>query len=272
MNPRSSPRFSGKVALVTGSSRGLGQALGKALAREGASVVFNSSRTPFDGALVASAANQEAGQAIYVKADVASESDIAQIAELIEERFGRIDVIIHNAADGLECCASEVSWDDFERTFRTNTFALIALARSMAPLMNEGKLLYVSSFGADRAVPGYGVVGASKAASEALVRSLAMELAPRIQVNTLRPAIIPTLSLRAFSLADEFLEMASHESPMGLGTIDDIVESALFLCSPEAGFITGQVLTVDGGMGTSVFRSSWAPAAIEADPAMTNHD
>jgi enoyl-[acyl-carrier protein] reductase III len=227
------------------------------LAKEGATVVLNSSRTPFDGAVVASEANDAGGEAIYVQADVSQEGDVEQIAQLIEDRFGRIDIVVHSAADGLESRTQEVDWSDFERTFRTNSYALVSLARSLGPLMGKGKMLYISSFGAERAVPGYGVVGASKAAGEALVRSLAMELAPAVQVNGVRPAILPTVSLRAFSLADEFLEMAEREAPMGRGSIENVVDCALFLCSSEADFITGQVVPVDGGMGTTVFRKSW---------------
>lgn len=258
MDP-SQDRFDGKVALVTGSSRGLGRAIGLALAAAGASVVLNSSRTPFDGAVVASAASAEGGSAIYVRADIASEDDVARLAELIRERYGRIDIIVHNAADGRESKTTTARWSDFERALKTNAFALVSLARSLTPLMAEGKMVYVSSFGSVRALPGYGVIGASKAAGEALVRSLAMELAPRIQVNGLRPGVLPTVSLRAFSLADEFLEMVRTETPMGPGTVEDVVRSALFLCSSEAGFVTGQMLAVDGGLESSVFRRSWMP-------------
>lgn len=220
-------------------------------------MVLNSSRTPFDGAVVASEVNDAGGKAIYVQADVSREEDVEQIAQLIEKRFGRMDIVIHSAADGLESRTQDVDWPGFERTFRLNSYALVSLASSFAPLMSEGKILYISSFGAERAVPGYGVVGASKAAGEALVRSLAMELAPTVQVNGVRPAILPTVSLRAFSLADEFLEMAEREAPMGTGSIGNVVDCALFLCSSEADFITGQVVPVDGGMGTTVFRKSW---------------
>ena len=258
MSPSSTSRFEGKVALVTGSSRGVGKAIGLALASEGATIVLNSSRTPFDGANVASEINRIGGRAIYVKADVSSEKDVEQMAQLIEERFGHLDVVVHNAADGVEAQTADVSWEDFERTFRTNSYALVSLARFMAPLaVNGGKILYISSFGADRGVPGYGVVGASKAASEALVRSLSMELAPTIQVNALRPAVVPTVSLQAFSFADKFLGMMRDESPLGLGDIGNIVDSALFLCSSQADFVTGQVLVVDGGMAAAIFRRNW---------------
>ena len=96
-----------------------------------------------------------------------------------------------------------------------------------------------------------------KAASEAIVRSLALELAPRIQVNTLRPSIMSTVSLRAFSLGEKFLELAATESPLGPARLTDLVSAALFLCSSDADYITGQTLDVDGGMSSSIFRREW---------------
>jgi NAD(P)-dependent dehydrogenase (short-subunit alcohol dehydrogenase family) len=255
---QTSRRFDDQVALVTGSSRGLGRALALRLAAEGASVIVNSALTPVDGAGVAAEIKRTGGRAIYVRANMASEVELEALAELVRSRFGRIEIVIHNAAGGCECRADEIAWPDFERTFRTNTYALVVLARTLAPLMRDrGKMLYVSSFGALRAVPGYALVGASKAASEAIVRSLALELAPRIQVNTLRPSIMSTVSLRAFSLGEKFLELAATESPLGPARLEDLVNAALFLCSSDADYITGQTLDVDGGMSSSIFRSEW---------------
>src|SRR4051812_41029639 len=238
-------RFEDKVALVTGSSRGLGKALARRLAAEGARVIVNSANTPVDGRLVAREIQDAGHRAVFVRASMESEADIQALAELVGRNFGRVDVVVHNAAGGCECEAVETTWQDFERTFRVNTFALIALARHLSPLMPDGgKMLFVSSFGATRAVPGYAVVGASKAASEALVRSLAMELAPRVQVNAIRPAVLPTVSLRAFSLADEFLRLTANEAPLGPGGIDEVIGAAAFLCSSEADYVTGQTLDV----------------------------
>jgi NAD(P)-dependent dehydrogenase (short-subunit alcohol dehydrogenase family) len=265
-------RFEGRIAVVTGSSRGLGRALALRLADEGATVIVNSSVTAVDGAHVAAEINQAGGRALYVRADMACEADIEALAQLIETRFGRVEIVIHNAAGGRSSAVTQTTWEDFERALRTNTYALIALARSLAHLMGEaGKLLYISSFGAIRAVPGYGAVGASKAASEAIVRSLAMELAPRIQANILRPFVFPTVSLRAFSVAEGLLEMAASQSPLGLPRIEDIVGAALFLCSRDADYITGQTLDVDGGMSTSALPAPTmgAPAPTTGAPTPT---
>jgi NAD(P)-dependent dehydrogenase (short-subunit alcohol dehydrogenase family) len=251
-------RFDGKVALVTGSSRGFGRALAERLGAEGATVLVNSWHTAVDGRNVAQGINERGGKAFFVRASMEREEDIAALGALVAERFGRLDVIVHNAAGGCECLAADTSWADFERTFRVNSFALIALARHLGPVLGErSKLVYISSFGSTRAVPGYAVVGASKAASEALVRSLAMELAPKTQVNCVRPSILPTVSLRAFSLADEFLAMTEEEAPSGLGQLEDGVGAVLFLASGDADYITGQCLDVDGGLSTSIHRARW---------------
>jgi NAD(P)-dependent dehydrogenase (short-subunit alcohol dehydrogenase family) len=248
-------RFEGQVALVTGSSRGYGRALARALAAEGAKVVLNSHRSAVDGRLLAAEINGAGGEAIYVATDIGEEKNIEALAGVVERQFGRIDVIVHNAPSGFERPIDATTLEEFERAMRVNTYALIAMARHFRPLFRErGKFLYVSSIGADLGLAGYGSIGAAKAASEAVIRSLALEWAPRIQANSIRPNIIPSVSLRSFTWADLLWKIIDEESPLGIQDMDRLVDVALWMCSADSDYVTGQVISADGGFSTTMCR------------------
>ncbi|MEU6394522.1 SDR family oxidoreductase [Streptomyces sp. NPDC046939] len=262
-------RFTGKVALVTGSSRGYGRAIGRALAAEGAVVVLNSCRSAVDGRAAAREITAAGGTAIHVTADVGDEGGVAALAAVVERSYGRLDILVHNAARGYERPVDATTWPEFEEAMRVNTYALIALARHLRPLMAEGgRILYVSSLGADLALAGYGAIGAAKAASEAVVRSLALEWAPRIQANVIRPNIISTVSLRSFSWSDALWAVFDEESPLGVPDMDQLVDAALWLCGPESRYVTGQVVSVDGGFSASLHRKG---LTLPAAHAQNNH-
>lgn len=264
---RVSERFSGKVALVTGSSRGLGRAISAKLAAEGATVVLNSVRSVLDGQLAARRIAEAGGRAVYVQADVGDEADLRRLAGVVGDRYGRLDLLVHNAAGGVETTAVDAGYAGFEVSLRTNAYALLALTSMLRPLMPPGsRVVYMSSFGAVRAVPGYAVVGAGKAAAEALVRSLAMELAPEgIGVNAVRASVLPTASLRYFSLGEEFLRIARAETPTGLPDLEATADAVLLLCEPAGRYLTGQTVEVDGAWNTSMWRESFrADAAAGA--------
>ena len=248
-------RFEGQVALVTGSSRGYGRAISQALAAEGAKVVLNSHQSLTDGRELARQITAVGGTAIYVAADMGDESNIAELARIVGQVYGRIDIIVHNAARGYERPVDETSLSEFDETMRVNTFALIALARHFRPIFRDGgKFLYVSSLGAEFGLAGYGAIGAAKAASEAVIRSLALEWAPRFQANTIRPNIIASVSLRSFSWSDELWRVVENEAPLGAPTTAQLVDVALWLCSAESSYVTGQVISVDGGLTATIQR------------------
>ncbi|MET8679492.1 SDR family oxidoreductase [Streptomyces sp. NPDC004647] len=254
------PGFSGKVALLIGSSRGLGRSVAELLARQGAHVIINSANTAVDGRLVAKAITADGGRATYVRADVAAEEQVAELAGLVKDRFGRLDILVHCAAGGTEARVIDADYEMFQRALSVNSYSLITLARHMSPLMPPGgKVLYMTSVGAVRASDGYGVVGAAKATSESLVRSLALELAPQeISVNALRATVFPTMSLNYFSKGDAWLAICESESPMGAPPLEKVAETVLLLCAGAADYVTGQVVNVDGGWLTTVHR----PAAF----------
>jgi NAD(P)-dependent dehydrogenase (short-subunit alcohol dehydrogenase family) len=248
-------RFGGRVALVTGSSRGYGRAIGRALAAGGATVILNSRSSSADGRALAREITDAGGEAIYVAADIGQESAIAALAEIVRREFGRIDVIVHNAAWGYERPVDATTLAEFQDTMQVNTYALIAMARHFRPLFSEGgKFLYVSSIGAELAMAGYGTIGAAKAASEAVIRSLALEWAPRVQANVIRPIFISSVSLRSFSWAEALRTLVETESPLGIPDIAQLVDVALWLCGPDSSYVTGQVISVDGGFSAVVRR------------------
>ncbi|MDX2977630.1 SDR family NAD(P)-dependent oxidoreductase [Streptomyces microflavus] len=252
------PGYTGKVVLVVGSSRGLGRRVAELMAAQGARVIINSASTAVDGRIVARSIKSAGGQASYIGADVSCEDQVAAMAELVREKFGRLDIVVHCAAGGPEARVMDATLPMFERTFSVNSYSLVTLARHLSPLMPAGsRFVYMSSMGAIRASHGYGVVGAAKAASEALIRSLALELAPSgITVNGLRTTAFPSLSLRYFSGSGDWLAMCDRESPLGPPPVEKVAETILLLCSSGADYITGQVLNVDGGWLTSVQRTA----------------
>ncbi|MFD8982995.1 SDR family NAD(P)-dependent oxidoreductase [Streptomyces sp. NPDC059564] len=261
------PGYRDKVVLVVGSSRGLGRRVAELMAGQGARVVVNSASTAVDGRIVARAIKGAGGQASYICADVSDEEQVAAMAGLVREKFGRLDVVVHCAAGGSEARVIDATLPMFERTFSVNSYSLVTLARHLSPLMPAGsRFLYMSSVGAIRASHGYGVVGAAKAASEALVRSLALELAPSgITVNGLRTTAFPSLSLRYFSGGGDWLELCDREAPLGPPPPEKIAETILLLCSGGADYLTGQVLNLDGGWLTSVQRT--VPSGAGPGPA-----
>jgi enoyl-[acyl-carrier protein] reductase III len=241
----------GRVALVTGGSRGIGRAIALRLAQARCGVVINYVRHR-QAAEEAAAGIREAGaKALVVKANVADEEQIAGMFRQIAEEFGRLDILISNAASGVLKPALEISMHHWHWTMDINAGTLIPLARHAVPLMEgrRGHIVAVSSLGAVRAIPNYTAVGASKAALESLVRHLAVELAPRdVRVNAVSAGVVETDALRHFPNREAMLAAGRDRTPSGrMTTPEDVADVALFLCSDCADQIVGQTIVVDGG-------------------------
>lgn len=242
--------LSGKVALVTGGSRGIGRAIAVRLAQHGVDVAVNYVRHKKDAESTATAVEQLGRQCLLVKANVANEGDVAGMFEMIREKFGKLDIVVSNAASGVLKPIMELTERHWNWAMNINARALLTLAQYGTPLMGEGgRIIGVSSLGAIRAIENYTTVGASKAALESLVRHLAVELGPKkINVNTISAGAVDTDALKKFPNRDEILSTALERTPMGrLTTPDDVADVAVFLCSQFATMIQGQVITVDGG-------------------------
>jgi enoyl-[acyl-carrier protein] reductase III len=248
------PDLAGAVALVSGASRGIGRAIALKLARSGcdlAAVYYNAhdqARTLCEEV----AAMGRRAQAI--QGNVASPDSVAEIFREFRAAFSRLDIVVSNAASGVLKPALEMTLKHWRWCLETNALALNLLAQQAAPLMPAGgRIIAISSLGARFAIADYGFIGASKAALEALVRTLALELGPRgIRVNAVSAAVVDTDALKLFPRREEMLEDFARRAPLGPVLLPAHVADAVFLlCLPEAAMITGQTLVVDGGFSIS---------------------
>lgn len=240
----------GKVALITGGSRGIGRAIALRLAENGADVVVNYVRHRRDAEETVSAIEKKGVNCLAVKANVAQENDVIRMFDEIRKKYDRLDILVSNAASGVLKPAMELTTRHWNWAMDINARALLTLTQHAVPMMESGgRIMAVSSLGAVRAVPNYTVVGASKAALESLIRHLAVELGPRgILVNTISAGVVDTDALKKFPNRNEIIEASLKRTPLGrLTSPEDVADLALFLCSDLATMIHGQSIFVDGG-------------------------
>lgn len=240
----------GKVALITGSSRGIGKAIALKFAGNGVHLVVNYIRHRQEAENTARQIEQRGVRCLVAKANVANDDDVAAMFKEIRTEFGRLDFLISNAASGVLKPAMELTSRHWNWAMDINARALLCLSQHAVPLMHEeGRILAVSSLGAVRAIENYTAVGASKAALESLVRHLAVELGPKnITVNTISAGAVDTEALKKFPNRQQILDATLERTPLRrLTTPEDVANVALFLCSAAASMIHGQSIVVDGG-------------------------
>ncbi len=239
-----------KVALVTGSSRGLGKALAIALAEQGYDIVVNYARSKTAALDTVKEIEARGQKALLVRANVGDVEKLRGMFETIKEEFGRLDVFVSNAASGVLRPVMELEESHWDWTMNINAKAMLFGAQEAAKLMdNGGKIIGISSLGSIRYLENYTTIGVSKAAVESITRYLAVELAPKgIAVNTVSGGAIDTEALTHFPNREELLNDARVNTPAGrMVEIDDMVKAALFLISDNADMIRGQTIIVDGG-------------------------
>lgn len=243
-------KLDGRVALITGGSRGIGRAIALRLAENGVDVVVNFVRHRRDAEETVAAIEARGVRCLAIKANVAQEEDVIRMFEEIGKHHDHLDILVSNAASGVLKPAMELTTRHWNWAMDINARALLTLTQHAVPMMPRGsRIMAVSSLGAVRAVPNYTVVGASKAALESLVRHLAVELGPRgINVNTISAGVVDTDALKKFPNRDEIISSSLNRTPLGrLIVPEDVADLALFLCSDLAKMIHGQVVVVDGG-------------------------
>jgi NAD(P)-dependent dehydrogenase (short-subunit alcohol dehydrogenase family) len=245
--------LSGKVAVVTGSGRGLGRAIAKGVAESGACVV-TSARTKADCDSAAAEIRAAGGRAISVPADVSQQSDCAALIENAVKEFGRLDILICNAGIILPNLAERATPEELEQTLRTNVGGYLYCAQAAEPHMTRqggGSIVMTSSNASLVAFPELLTYNISKAGVDQMARTLAVEWGERnIRVNAFNPGYLEHLMARSeeYERDPKVEEMIRRNTPMRRrGRVEEVVSAALFLASDASSFITGTVLPVDGG-------------------------
>lgn len=239
----------GKIALVTGSSRGIGRAIAERLGREGASVAVTYHSSDEKAAEVAGQieANGE-GEAATFQTDVRNLDSVRQLFDDVIEHFGRLDILVNNAAGrNIFKPTAELTEEDYDSMFDITRGVYFALQEAAKRLEDDGRIISISTAGTAQAMAGGGAYAGSKAAVEQFSRGLAKELGPRgITVNTVSPGITDTDSL---VLEQEQIDELIEQTPMGrLGQPEDIADAVSLLASEDAHWVTGQSVRATGGI------------------------
>jgi NAD(P)-dependent dehydrogenase (short-subunit alcohol dehydrogenase family) len=243
----------GRTALVTGGSRGIGLAIGTALAQAGAKVAL-AARHGDDVEAAAAGLRERGGQALGAVANVSRAEDCTRLVETVEAALGPIEILVNNAATNVHF-GPLLEADDgmWQKMVETNLLSAVRLCRLVVPGMKErgrGKIINVASVAGIQPGVGQGVYGALKAALIQFTRSLAQELGyANIQVNAIAPGLVQTRFASVLTETPQIRESVERATPMGrIATPDEIAGAALYLASPASDFMTGQVLVVDGGL------------------------
>jgi enoyl-[acyl-carrier protein] reductase III len=247
--------LNGKVALITGGTRGLGRAISRRLAMLGATVAMNYRRDETSAASALEEVRAIAPKSILLKADLENEGEVRAMVGRVAVEFGKVDILIANAAATAFKPLLETKPHNIQRTFNLSVIGFVAAVQEASRVMPDGgRVLMVSGIDSIRNLPGHGVLGAAKAALESMVRDFAFELGPRgITVNGMNVGYIDTDSARFYTNYlgiswEDFKRRCEERSALKrLPTLDEIAAVACMICLPEASYLTGQTILVDGG-------------------------
>jgi enoyl-[acyl-carrier protein] reductase III len=251
--------LSGKVALVTGSSRGIGRACALRLAEAGADVVVNYVTSGREADEVAAQIAAMGRNVACVRADVGQEEDVDDMVGFVKREFGRLDILVHNAATGGFRPLAATTQRHFDAAMHTNVLSFVYLLKAAAPLLESspgrGKAVVLSSHGTHMALPMYGLIGGSKAALTSLARHWALELGDRgVNVNVVEAGLVETDSTKRLPGAADMFAGRKYKTMMGERMLEaaDVADAVLFLSSPLSDLVQGQTLVVDGGAAIHV--------------------
>ena len=248
-----SKRLAGKVGVVTGASKGIGAAIAKQLAADGASIVVNYASSKEGADQVVNEITKEGGKAIAVQGDVAKSKDVERLFAETKKAFGRLDILVNNAGVYQFAPLEEATEDQFQRMFSTNVLGLILASREALKYFGPegGSVINIGSTVSSLTPPATVVYTATKGAVDAVTRVLAKELGPKkIRVNSINPGMVETEGVHALGiLGSDFEKDAVAQTPLGrIGQPGDIAPVVGFLASPESAWITGELLQVAGGL------------------------
>jgi len=246
-------KLEGKVAVVTGASKGIGASIAKALANEGASVVVNYSSSQQGAERVVADIAAHGGRAIAVQGDVSKQAHIERLFSEMKKAFGRLDILVNNAGVYEFTPLEGVTEDLFHKHFNVNVLGLLLTTKEGVKHMGPegGSVINIGSGASSMRPPNSAVYTATKAAVDAITGVLAKELGPRkIRVNSINPGVIETEGLHATgSVGSEFQKMVEAQAPLGrVGQPDDISPTAVYLASSDSKYMTGETLLVSGGL------------------------
>jgi 3-oxoacyl-[acyl-carrier protein] reductase len=244
--------LTGKVAIVSGASKGIGAAIAERLAEDGAEVVVNYSKSAREAQAVVSRIQAKGGKARAVQADVSKHTEAKALVDATVRESGKLDILVNNAGVFEFLPLSNVHEEHFDRQFDLNVKGLLFASQAAASAFGDrgGSIINISSVASQSAIPNASVYSATKAAVDAITRSLAAELGPKkILVNSVLPGMTETEGVEAMNGSKEMRANIVPQTPLGrIGQPRDIANVVSFLASDEAGWITGQAIPVSGGL------------------------
>jgi len=246
-------KLAGKVAIVTGASKGIGAGIAKSLASEGAAVVVNYSTSKEGADRVVSEIKAGGGQGIAVQANIAKKKEIERLFEETKKAFGRLDILVNNAGVYEFAPLDSVTEEQFHKQFDLNVLGLVLASKEAANYFGSegGSIVNISSVTSTLAPPNSAIYTGTKGAVDAVTKALAKELGPKkIRVNAINPGMVVTEGLQAAGMSNgEFRKQVEAQTPLGrIGEVEDIAPAAVFFASRDASWITGETLVIAGGL------------------------
>ncbi|TFE25972.1 SDR family oxidoreductase [Cohnella luojiensis] len=242
-------KLAGKVALVTGASRGIGRAIAEQFALNGAKVIVNYSSNPDKAEEVVSAIKQQGGEALAIQADISRVADVEQLFQKTLEAYGQVDILVNNAGIMITKPIASMTEEDFDRQFAINVKGTFFAIQQAAQHMNKnGRIINISTSVLGSMFPTYSVYAGTKGAVEQFARQLAKELGPKgITINSVAPGPVNTELFNEGKSAEQIASIVSMNAFGRLGEPEDITSVILFLAGEESQWVTGQTLRVNGG-------------------------